>query len=189
MDNLDISKSFVLKPNDFNETSFDTLNIENYYFLENSNNKYLINRINICNNKKLYIETDYLKVKEVNIENNKLILEPINNSLINIFNSLDEKCKLLLQNLIDSDETLDTLNIEWNSDNIQYNTIFNNNNNLIKIYINKDTTIKHNSHQISINDINIDDNVAIMIGVDLIALLLDTMQAKTKLEPRQITQR
>ena len=185
MSNFD--SSIILKVEDCDDSVIDKIVISNYYPIDDNDNKLLISKLNIdeTDHKKIYIETDYLKVKQVDIEKNKIIVE-VSEGCKNLFNSIDEKCKTLLEELINSDRELGTWDIEWDSEKIDFITLINEETSTgeygdMKLTINNNTVIKNLSNKISIEDIAENDTIAIVYSLDYISFLLDTMQARTKL--------
>ena len=99
MDILDLETQFLLTES--NDT-IKNLNIsESNVVIDEYWNRLLVNKINI-HDKKAYIQTPYLKIKNIITNNNdniayKIVLESTDD-LINFLNNIDEQCKLLLEN-------------------------------------------------------------------------------------------
>ena len=152
---------------------------------DNSNNKLIINKLTL-NESKLYLETGYLKVIDVQSNLSKLYVE-LPKSHIDFFNNLDDLCIGLLENLINGESELDIteltecLNFEYQ--NIQYKNILDDGSNVLKINIFPNTTIKHNSNVLNINDIKPGDLICLVMGLDYVSLLVntDSLVARTKL--------
>ena len=171
-------EKFIYKLDQNDKTILSDLIIKEYCPIQDNNkNKLLINKL-LLNNSKLFFETNYLKV--VKIVDNKLFLE-IPESHVDLFNYLDQKCSVLLENLINSENELVTWDIKWDSQNIEYKSIINHNSNILKISITSDTNIKMNNNKICISDIKIGDIIGIVLGLDYISLLIESMIARTKL--------
>ena len=183
---------YKIEHDDFN--SLLDLKINEYCPIEdNLNNKLIINKL-LLNNSKLFLETKYLKVLNIDYENSKLYLE-IPNSYIDFFNNLDEICVKLLENLFNTNSDLEIMDLIEstyinNSDhNIQYIHFLEEKSNILKINIFSNTTIKYNKTEQTINDINqtindikSGDYVRLVLGLDYISLLVENpLIARTKL--------
>lgn len=157
-----------------------------------SNNKMIVNKLCIGRDsqKKMYIETLLLEV--LFVSNNKLHLR-LPESHINFFNSIDDKCTELLSDLVNGEtdfdmdklceniDNLDLTNIEFKS--IISNDLKTNNENILKINIFSNTTIKQGNKLIDCSKIKVGDSVRLVLGLDYISLLIDTTNliARTKL--------
>jgi hypothetical protein len=178
MDILDLNTSFILKSNEFSTIDsniIDNLKIINYNLIEDNNdNKLLISKIRTDNDKKIYIETDYLKINNIIIENDDIIKLKLESTpeLKNLFDYLDEKCKLLLQEFINCNQISNILNNL--DDKIEYFSIVNDDTNEFSIYIN-------NSQQIYLSDIKNTNNISIILSIDYISFIVNRLQARTKL--------
>lgn len=169
---------FIYKLNQNEKTILTDLIIKEYCPIQdNYNNKLLINKLSL-NDSKLFFETDLVKV--IHIDNTKLHIE-LPQSHIELFNYLDQQCLILLENLINEETELDTWDINWDSQNIQYKPILDIDSNILKINIGINSTIKINSKQVNFENIKIDDTIRIVLGLDYISLLVDSMIARTKL--------
>jgi hypothetical protein len=169
---------FRIEENILNKDLFKNIYISSYQPIQDEKgNKFLLNKLSI-DDKKLFLETGYLKVKDINREHNKIYLE-LTPEYQEIFDFLDECCLDLLQNFINTEEELKTWDIEWDSQEIEYVTDIHDSS--IKVTINQNTTISMNKNNLSIDDINIGDSVAVVLGLDFVSLLIDTMEARTKL--------
>ena len=185
MDILDLETSFVFTPTQTKDDISDLKIIDSRLLIDEYSNRLLVNKIDI-DNKKLYIETDFLKIKNIitNSKDNiayKIVFEA-SDKLKNIFNILDEKCKLLLEELVNSDKinTLINNNSTKLFDKIDYYSIINDQTNEFKIYANNLTMVEYESEQISIKDMDINDSVSIVLNIDYISFLIDKSQARTK---------
>ena len=172
--------SFLFKIEKDNIDELNNIKINEYHPIQDGNdNKILINKLTI-NGNKILIETNYLKVEDVLLDKNKVIIN-LSENYINLFNKIDEICQKLLEDLLNSDDELETWDINWDSQKIQYNSLLNEDS-MLKLNINSKTTIKLNSSDnCNIENINAGDYVALVIGLDYISLLVDTMEARTKL--------
>jgi hypothetical protein len=157
---------------------------------DNNGNKIIINKLLLGENK-LFLETKYLKVININYNDKKIYLE-LPKSHVNFFSELDEISSTLLADLINGNTNLDInemfecLDIYFNNlENIQYKSILEENTNILKINIFPNTTIKNknNNNVLSINDINPGDFIGVVLGLDYISLLVDndSLLARTKL--------
>ena len=156
------------------------LKINEYCPIEDNNgNKIIINKL-LLNENKLYLETTYLKVIEVDYDSKKIYLQ-LPDSHVNFFNELDEISTSLLVNLLNGNSELDivdlveSLNINYyDLENIQYKSILEENSNILKINIFSNTTIKNKNNTIlSLGDVNTGDYVGILLGLDYVSLLVD----------------
>ena len=178
MNILDLNTSFILKSNEFSTIDsnvIDNLKIINYNLIEDNNdNKLLISKIRTDDDKKIYIETDYLKINNIIIENDDIIKLKLESTpeLKKLFDYLDEKCKLLLQEFINCNQMSNILNNL--DDKIEYFSIVNDETNEFSIYIN-------NSQQVYLNDVNNSNNISIIINIDYISFIINRLQARTKL--------
>ena len=119
----------------------EDLSINEYCPIEDNNaNKIIINKL-LSNGSKLYLESTYLKVINVDYDSQKIYLE-LPNSHINFFNELDEICSELLVNLLEGNteleisELVNSLKLDLNNlDNIQYKTILEESNCVLKINV------------------------------------------------------
>jgi hypothetical protein len=158
-----------------------------------SDNKLIINKLCIDNGhtqSKLFIETSYLQVFA--IEDNKLHLK-LPPSHISFFNQIDDKCTELLGDLVNGESDLEicnfnelTCNSPENFDlyNIEYKSLISStNSDTMKINIFSGTTIKYGTKEIDKSKINIGDTIRLVIGLDYISLLVDTLNivARTKI--------
>lgn len=175
---MNFMEKIVYKITNNDSNIINDLTIGEYFPIQdNNNNKLLINKL-LSNNKKLFIESEFLKV--IKVENNKLLLE-LPSNYKNFFNILDEKCLNLLENLINNESELDTWDIEWDSQNIEYKSIVDSSSNILKINTNSNTKIKFNNKNTDITQIKEGDLVGLVLGLDYISLLIDSMIARTKL--------
>ena len=177
-----MQNSFIFKIEENNIERINEIRINKFNPIEDNNsNKLLINKVSLLNNDKILIETGYLKVKNICKDKKKLFLE-INANHKNFFNKIDEKCKEVLQELINSDKEISTWNINWDFDKINYNKIISEDNDELKVLINTSTNIKiDNQNELKIEDIKEGDNVALLLGLDYISLLLNPLHARSKL--------
>jgi len=166
------------------------LKINEYFPIQdNSNNKLIINKL-LLENSKLYLETGYLKILDIDYDNSKLYVE-LPKSHIDFFNNLDELCQHLLEHLLNGNtelniaELVESLNINSDDDdlNIQYKSLLNDDSNILKVNIFSNTTIKHNDNNLDIEKIKSGDLVGLVLGLDYVSLLVDTdsLIARTKL--------
>ena len=180
----------VYKIEDNNINMLKDLEINEYCPIEDNNgNKIIINKL-LSNGSKLYLETTYLKVIEIDYDSKKIYLE-LPKSHIIFFNELDEICSELLVNLLNCNtkleigELVNSLKIDLNNlENIQYKTILEEGNNILKINVFENTTIKNkNNNILSLDNINPGDYVGILLGLDYVPLLVDNdfLIARTKL--------
>lgn len=172
------------------------LNIIEYLPIIDSstNSKLIVNKIGVGEHGiKLYVETSYLKVMEIN--NNKLFLK-LPESHYDFFNQIDDKCTDLLADLVNGETKhdiaelygqIDLMNYDnvdnFNSSDIEYKSLVDENSDIIKINIFSNTTIKRGNKVIDLSEINTDDEVRLVLGFDYISLLVDTSRliARTKI--------
>ena len=169
---------FKIEDTELDKDILRDIKISSYHPIQDENdNKFLVNKLSL-GLKKLFLETGYLKVKEINKKQRKLYVElPSNHE--EIFDNIDEYCQQLLENFINTEKEFKTWDIEWNTQEIEYVTDIKDS--VLKITINDNTTINSNNNSIDIEEINIGDSVAVVLGLDSVSLLIDTMEARTKL--------
>ena len=159
-----------------------------------TNNKLIVNKIGIGDaGTKLYIETSYLKVLE--ISGNKLYLK-LPQSHIDFFTQIDDKCSELLGDLVHGETELDISELYGQIDlmgyndvetfditNIEYKSLIDDNTDVMRINVFENTTIKQSGKDISISQINPDDDIRLVIGLDYISLLVESTEllARTKI--------
>ena len=92
---------FIINKDDI--VKIDDLDIIDAYEVKDKNHKRFIYApfYNKSSKQKYYIETNLLKVKNINVKGNYITVEP-NNIALQVFKKIDEQCVILLQNLCDS---------------------------------------------------------------------------------------
>ena len=193
---LDYKSNIISESNILSE-----LNINEFFPIQDTttNNKMIVNRLCVGNDtKKMYIETSLLEVMFVS--NNKLHLR-LPKSHIDFFNLIDDKCTELLSDLVNGETELDISKLcgkinsigndgieNFDFTNIEYKSIVSNDletneENILKINIFSNTTIKHGNKFVDISKIKVGDSVRLVLGLDYISLLIDAtnLVARTKL--------
>lgn len=165
---------------------------------DDEGNNIIINKLGLLNSSsKIFIETDLIKVSNIDYINNKIILE-LDEIHQNFFNLLDLHCSNLLIDAV-NENSVNDLNINIKSiSNKKFNTISyksilddnsnNGNNNNLKLKIFSNTTIKLNGCDSTLSNINVDSTARLVLGLDQILLLINfdsltnniDLEAKTK---------
>jgi hypothetical protein len=146
----------------------DNLKINDSYDVRDKSNKRLVYNELIINDSKLYIETNFNKIININNDNRKLCIL-LDNELHSFFEDLDNKVVLLLDELFENNDFLNLLG-DFDSNNIQYNSIIKENNNTVKFKIDNDTEITYNNNNININDIKENDYIRMLLSIESINL-------------------
>lgn len=119
---------------------------------------------------KFYIETNLMKVMQVNATSNYIFVKP-NEIATSVFNKLDDHTLELLQVLCN--EHVDFMNVSENSDDIDFIPIIEPDTGYIKIKFDKESEIKCKGNAITINDIAEGDLVKMLIFVECINVYPD----------------
>jgi hypothetical protein len=128
--------------------------------------------------RKFYIETNAMKVTQVNVQSNYIMVSP-NDVAKQIFNKLDDKTLELLQILCN--EHVDFMNVSENSDDLDFIPIVEPDTNYIKIKFDKESEIKCKGKDITINDVAEGDTVKMLIFVESINVYPDENVAYNRL--------
>jgi hypothetical protein len=154
---VDILK--VLKINDNSNFSecFENMKI-NYIanVIDKQNKKLLYCGLeNDKTNNKFFIETNFLKVLEIDEKNNKIVVE-LDAKTYNFFEELDNRCLYLLDNMFETSDYFEKMNIEIPS-NLNFTTFIKDDITIIKIKLDTETQINYCNNNIKISEININD--------------------------------
>lgn len=170
------------------------LNISEYFPIQDNNsNKLVVNKLSLDKNK-LFIETGFLKIMQVDNTNKKIYVE-LPQSHITFFNKLDELCGLLLSYLLAGETSLSLCELlahidddNMDLENINYKYILEDDSNILKVNIFENTTIKSTNGTLSLETIKPDDMVGFVFGLDYISMLINSspinstsLDARTKL--------
>jgi hypothetical protein len=154
----------------------DDLSIYDYSPIKYKDNNLLICKVGI-DNTQIFFETGFLQI--VSIESNKVYVK-LNLATKDFISNLEITCKNLLQKLLNTNENIKSWNIDWNFNHIDYISSIRDDD-IFCFNINSKTNIKYNNDNILVTDIQVEDLIAFVIGLDYITFLVDTHEAKTKL--------
>ena len=136
-----MSDKFFFIPNETDISEISKIKYDNVYNVKDTTNKQLIFAPLNYNDKHFFLETDYLKILDVNKNN---ILVKMNERTTNICDKIDDNSIEHIKNICEHYN--DIL-----SDNIEYISI--NNDDTLKLNVNNETTIKINGNKSNLSEI------------------------------------
>lgn len=147
----------------------EQLNIEDVYDVRDRLHKRLILSKLLFNNSKLLIESNFLKIIDIDIKKNKLILE-LDEETDKIFRSLDNKSIELLGELLE-DEKIENMEIEMNGDLTFVPLVSDDNSSkVLRLCLDTKTTLKYNKNNITLDQIKVGDMFRFLIEIESINL-------------------
>lgn len=154
---------------DFND--FDNFKINEIYDVrDRSNNRFIYNEV-LYKGEKIFIETNFGRVKNIDLVHKKTIIEFDSESL-NFFDNLDNRCVNLLGDLFENNDEFINMIGDFDK-NLEYNSLIKENSKNIKFKFDIDSNIMHNDQKINFTDLKIDDMVRTLISVESINLYTD----------------
>lgn len=150
----------------------EKLNIDDVYDVRDRTHKRLILSKLMLNNKKLLIESNFLKVIDIDLKKNKLILE-LDDETDKLFRTLDNRCIELLGNLLE-DEKMNNMEIVMNGDltfvPLVSDDNSSNSSNILRLCLDNKTTLKHNKNNISLDQVKVGDMFRFLTEIESINL-------------------
>jgi hypothetical protein len=170
-ENRETSIFVIGTDNNFNET-IENLNITDIFDVRDRTRKRLILSRLATNEKKLLIESKFLKVVGIDNIKNKIIIE-LDNETENIFRQIDNKVIDLLGGLLDEDNTK-MENVELNLENeLTYVPLVSDDEktkNTFRLCLDSKTVLKYKKNTINLQQIKIGDMFRFLIELESINL-------------------
>ena len=162
---------FVIGKNDLNTISTGLTISDVFDVRDRSKKRLILSKLSFESNYKFFIESNFLKVLNVDLGKNKIILEldEISNK---IFRSVDNKAIELLGDLLENNVKLENIDIDLEGDLTYIPMVSDNKNNAdtLRLCLDTKTTLMYNKNIIDLNQIKVGDMFRFLVGLESINL-------------------
>jgi len=157
----------------------ENLKIDDVYDVRDRTYKRLILSKLMLNNNKLLVESNFLKVIDIDLKKNKLILE-LDDETYKLFRTLDNKCIELLGNLLE-DEKMNNMEIVMDGDLTFVPLVSDDNSsNILRLCLDNKTSLKYNKSNISLEQVKVGDMFRFLSEIESINLYPSELICHTK---------
>lgn len=157
----------------------ENLKIDDVYDVRDRTHKRLILSKLMLNNNKLLIESNFLKVIDIDLKKNKLILE-LDEETDKLFRTLDNKSIELLGSLLEDDK-MNNIEIVMDGDLTFVPLVSDDNSsNILRLCLDNKTTLKFNKNDISLDQVKVGDMFRFLNEIESINLYPSELICHTK---------
>jgi len=157
----------------------ENLKIDDVYDVRDRTHKRLILSKLMLNNNKLLVESNFLKVIDIDLKKNKLILE-LDEETDKLFRTLDNKCIELLGSLLEDDK-MNNIEIVMDGDLTFVPLVSDDNSsNILRLCLDNKTTLKFNKNDISLDQVKVGDMFRFLTEIESINLYPSELICHTK---------